>query len=372
MNGLYFWVGDDVNGKSIISTKVKNQIECFEQFGYSMRFVGVENRRNFKENILWFLPGVYNYTQKSMMHAFDNINLSEIGFIYIRMPTASRALVDMCQMLKLKNPTIKTIIEVPTYPVIGERKGLKKIADWYAAYEVKKLHPYVDRIVTFSKDDVIWDIPTIRTVNCSKMETIKRKKSCDNGNVINVITVSSYDYWHGYDRFIVGLGNYYNSGEVNKPVHYYIVGDGAEIPLYKKLVKKYNIEQYVHFEGKHFGEELDAIYDKCELALDSMGRHRSHIYYNSSLKGKEYCAKGLPIISGVCTELDDYQDYPYYFRVPADESAIQINDIISFYNSVYEGRDKEEIVNTIRSFAVEHFDFKIGLKPVIRFISDNS
>lgn len=368
MNGLYFWVGDDVNGKSIISIKVRNQIECFEEAGFSMRFVGVENRRNFKENIIWFLPGIYNYTQNCMMHAFDEIDLRSIGFIYIRMPTASRALVDMCQMIKEKNPIIKIIIEIPTYPVIGERKGLKRVADWYAAYEVKKLCSFVDRIVTFSKDDIIWGIPTIRTVNCSKMDSIKRKRISDNSDTINVITVSSYDYWHGYDRFIVGMGEYYSSEGQHRPIHYYIVGEGAEIPKYKKLVKKYNLEQYVHFEGKHYGEELDVIYDKCEIALDSMGRHRSKIFYNSSLKGKEYCAKGLPIVSGVCTELDDYKDYPYYFRVPANDSPIQMNDIIRFYDSVYREKNKEDVANNIREFAVSHFDFKVGLKPIVDYI----
>lgn len=35
-----------------------------------------------------------------------------------------------------------------------------------------------------------------------------------------------------------------------------------------------------------------------------MGRHRSGVSFNSSLKGKEYCAKGLIIVSGVKTELD--------------------------------------------------------------------
>lgn len=370
MNGLYFWVGDDVNGESIIATKVRNQIECFEQAGFDMRFVGVENRRNFKENIIWFLPYIYNYTQKQMMHAFDDIDVTKVDFIYIRMPTASKALVAMCRLLKELNSNIKIIIEIPTYPVIGERKGLKRIADVYAAIEVKKLHHYVDRIVTFSKDDVIWRIPTIRTVNCSKMDSIKKKKATDTGDLINVITVSSYDYWHGYDRFIEGLGEYYNTNNCERIVHYYIVGDGVEIPKYKKLVKKYNIDKYVHFEGKHFGKELDILYDKCDIALDSMGRHRSKIYYNSSLKGKEYCAKGLPIVSGVCTELDDYKDYPYYFRVPADDSHINIEDIISFYDSIYSNNDKEAIINYIRDFAVDHFDFKIGLKPVFDYINN--
>ena len=74
-------------------------------------------------------------------------------------------------------------------------------------------------------------------------------------------------------------------------------------------------------------------------------------------------------MSGVCTELDDYPEYPYYLRVPADDSPINIYDVVAFYDKVYSGKDKEEIANSIRAFAVEHFDFKVGLKPVIDYIN---
>jgi hypothetical protein len=49
---------------------------------------------------------------------------------------------------------------------------------------------------------------------------------------------------------------------------------------------------------------LNDIYNISDIAIDSLGRHRSNVMYNSTLKGKEYCAKGLPIVSGVKTEFD--------------------------------------------------------------------
>ncbi|MFK5655764.1 hypothetical protein ACIA4K_04025 [Lactobacillus delbrueckii subsp. bulgaricus] len=67
----------------------------------------------------------------------------------------------------------------------------------------------------------------------------------------------------------------------------------------------------VSMVGKKEKEELDYYYNICDIGIDSMGRHRSNVYYNSSLKGKEYLAKGLPIVLGVTTELDYIKDFRF-------------------------------------------------------------
>lgn len=185
-----------------------------------------------------------------------------------------------------------------------------------------------------------------------------------------MISVADYNFWHGYDRLIKGMKNYYTSGNITKKVYYHIVGDGPSLHEYIKLVEKCKLNEYVMFEGKKYGSELDDIYDKCNLAIDALGRHRSKVYYNSSLKGKEYGAKGLPIVSGVKTDLDLLKDYKYYFRVPADDSDIIIEDIISFYNEVYENSCEEEIINNIRMYNKNMFDFSNAFKPVLLEISN--
>ncbi|OJF94675.1 hypothetical protein [Alkalibacterium sp. 20] len=138
----------------------------------------------------------------------------------------------------------------------------------------------------------------------------------------------------------------------------------------KNYVKKHNLVNKVLFYGLQDGEELNEIYDECELALDSMGRHRSKVYYNSSLKGKEYGAKGLPIVSGMKTELDFDGNYPYYLRVPADDTPINIENIINFYDSIYDSSldTQKEVINYIRDYTIKHFGVGIGLRKVLDVI----
>lgn len=71
-------------------------------------------------------------------------------------------------------PSIKIFWEIPTYPYDHEGKDLKmlplKIKDklWK-----KYLFKYVDRIVTHSDDDYIFDIKTIKASNAIDYEFVK-------------------------------------------------------------------------------------------------------------------------------------------------------------------------------------------------------
>ena len=147
------------------------------------------------------------------------------------------------------------------------------------------------------------------------------------------------------------------------------MGDGDELDYYKRLTKELNLEDYVYMYGNKIGKELDEVYDICDIGLDALARHRSGIYYNSSLKGKEYAAKGIPIISGVETELDSKYDFRFYMRVPADDSELNIYDIIDFYKKIYQTeKDIIEINKEIRKFARNNFDIQKCMKPVVEYI----
>ena len=102
-----------------------------------------------------------------------------------------------------------------------------------------------------------------------------------------------------------------------------------------------------------------------------MGRHRSGVFYNSSLKGKEYCAKGLVIISGVKTELDDDPTVDFYYRIPANDEPVNIQDILVFYFQLMQKRCITDVQNGIMEYAEKNFDFFIAMKSVVDFIKQN-
>ena len=74
-------------------------------------------------------------------------------------------------------------------------------------------------------------------------------------------------------------------------------------------------------------------------------------------------AKGLPVISGVETELDKEFEFPYYLRVSADESPVDFCCIEKFYNQIY--KNDENVGEKIRRFCEEKFDLKHTFMPIM-------
>lgn len=351
INGIYICSGIDFDSKSSgITNKIKKQIKVLQTIG-KVDLICINNNLKRKvDKIKFILPFFYSSYEKRMIgiKSSKEINWNQICYVYIRRITFCKGFIDMLRDIKKNNPNILILMEIPTYPLNGEYRGMKKIMRYFNNYYTKKMYKYVDYIITYSKDNKIWGIKTVQISNAIDFEEITEKIFYQSKS-LNLIAVAKFNFWHGYDRVIKGLKEYYQNNKRNLSVFLYLVGDGKVLSKYKKLVREYHLEEYVIFTGPKYGVELDELYNKCQIALDAMGRHRSKVYYNSSLKGKEYGAKGMPIISGVKTEIDFYPNFEYYYRVPANDASIDIEKIIDFYNKI-NIRPAEEIIKEIRSF----------------------
>ena len=92
------------------------------------------------------------------------------------------------------------------------------------------------------------------------------------------------------------------------------------------------MEDYVILYGKKHGQELDILFDKCDFGIGSLGRHRVGIDKIKTLKNREYAARGIPFIY---SETDsDFDDRPYVLKAPADETPVNIGNIVSFYHQL--------------------------------------
>jgi glycosyltransferase involved in cell wall biosynthesis len=232
----------------------------------------------------------------------------------------------------------------------------------------KQLKKYVDRIVTYSKHEKIFDIPTVHIVNgidCSLIPIINKVIHKD--QIINLIIVAQFSKWHGYDRLINGLYNYYKQGASYK-VYIHFVGDGIELSFYKNLVQQYNLLEYIFFHGLLFGDKITEIFNKSDIAVCSLGGHRKELYLSSELKSREYLVRGMPMISS--TKIDVLPDnFKYCLYVPEDESPINILTIVQFYQNLIAQKDISKISSEIRQFAENYCDMSITMKPVIDYLS---
>lgn len=365
MKGIYICAGQNITDKSSgIGKKINSQISEFEKNEIEIELKNISNKMNFKDRCKFMIPCIMSNYEERMVNAINKIEYCD--FVYIRKITFCSGFINMLKIIKRKFPNVLVIMEVPTYPLRGEYAGLKKILNIFSALYEKKLKSYIDYIVTYSNDSYIWGIKCINisnSVDFSKIK-IKEKSSVES---INMIGVALFSKWHGYDRLIKGIYEYYKNGG-QRIIHLYLVGGGSYYKKYKKLINDFSIGDHVHLIGPKYGEELDSIYNQCNIGIDSLARHRSKVYYNSSLKGKEYAAKGLPIVSGVKTELDFFESYKYYMRVPSDESPIKMDEIVTFFDNIYRNEKQDAIIKQIVEYNKKYFNFTTAFEPVIRTV----
>ena len=292
-----------------------------------------------------------------------------IEFVYARcFQNANPWLISFFK--KLRKAGIHAVTEIPTYPYDQEFKNF----EWKMRMGLKvdqlfrkKLYQQMDALVTFSDAERIFGQRTIRISNGVDFDSIPllnndNVNGNDNGNGVHrelhLIGVAEVHPWHGFDRLVAGLGEY--KGET--PVYFHIVGGvhpNHMNNVFLPLIEKYHIKDNVIFHGTLFGDELTKVFNQCQFAIGSLGRHRSGITVIKTLKNREYATRGIPFIY---SEQDsDFDHQPYVLKAPADESPIDIQQIIDFIDRF--SMKPEDIRKT-----VEHLTWKIQMQRVIETI----
>lgn len=283
----------------------------------------------------------------------------DISFVYIRSDhNASPFTIRMVR--KMRKAGIFVVMEIPTYPYDNEKASSnRRLQRFVDRYFRKSLAKQLCRIVTFSDYNNIFGTPTIQISNGIDFSKIKLKQRInDTSKELHLIGVAEIHYWHGFDRLVQGLVNYYK-GNPDYKVIFHVVGDffgEREKNDIVPLISTNHLESYIILHGAKHGEELDELFEQSDMAIGSLGRHRSGITNIKTLKNREYAARGL---SFVYSEQDsDFEDKSYIFKIPADESPINVNSIIDFYQKL--NITPLEIRNSIKSLS-----WKEQMKKVI-------
>ena len=178
-------------------------------------------------------------------------------------------------------------------------------------------------------------------------------------NEIHILCVANVSRWHGLDRLIMGLNNY----NKNTNIYIHIVGDGSELSSLIKLTTEFALINNVVFHGFKTGDELDEFFNKCHIAVGSLGIHRIGLKEASILKAREYCARGIPYIIA-CDDPDFPKDFPYILRLPADESPIDINEVVAFAKRMSEDKQHPQ---KMHEYASVHLDWSVKMKKLKEF-----
>ena len=382
---ILFLVYHGFSEHSGISKKIHYQVKGLKENGHDTRlcyydFSPEGHRCRFVDGEVIKDYGTGNFAAIRQRLDFDCIYdyciCEGIEFVYARcFQNASPFLIRFFK--KLKKAGIHAVTEIPTYPYDQEFTSRSdwnmRLGLWIDKHFRNQLYKQMDAVVTFSDATEIFGQRTIRISNGVDLDSIPIHPSKEpiGNSQLHLIGVAEVHIWHGYDRLIAGLGEYYErlkkkDERLNMPdVYFHIVGGVHPNERYRAneyhpglqaVIDKYGIADKVIFHGTMFGKELDEVFNQCQFAIGSLARHRSGITVIKTLKNREYATRGIPFIY---SEQDsDFDHQPYVLKAPADESPINIQQILDFMDSFT--MKPEEIRHT-----VEHLSWKIQMQKVI-------
>lgn len=301
---------------------------------------------------------------------YDYCKREAIQFVYARcFQNANPWLIGFFK--KLRKAGIRAVTEIPTYPYDQEFEHF----GWKARMELKidqlfrgRLYKQMDALVTFSNAERIFGQRTIRISNGVDFDSIplhhyQPSSLSPQPSGLHLIGVAEVHPWHAFDRVMSGIGEYYSktlSANSHKPeVFFHVVGGVHPYRMktdFLPIINKYRLQDKIIFHGQLFGDELTKVFNQCQFAIGSLGRHRSGITVIKTLKNREYATRGIPFIY---SEQDcDFDQQPYVLKAPADESPVDIQQIVDFMDHFT--MKPEDIRKTM-----EHLKWKIQMQRVL-------
>ncbi len=295
---------------------------------------------------------------------YDYCVREHIEFVYARcFQNANPWLISFFK--RLKKAGIHAVTEIPTYPYDDEFKNFSFTQRMGLRIDQlfrNKLYKHMDAMVTFSDAEEIFGQRTIRISNGVDFDSTPLHKPLPvNHNSLNLIAVAEVHPWHAFERVVAGIGEYYKNGGA-RDVVFHIVGGVHPHQMkadYTPVIEKYGLHDRIIFHGTLFSDALTEVFNQCQFAIGSLGRHRSGITVIKTLKNREYATRGIPFIY---SEQDsDFDQQPYVLKAPADESPIDIQRIIDFVDHFQ--MKPEEIRKT-----VEHLSWKVQMEEVVEAV----
>jgi hypothetical protein len=197
-------------------------------------------------------------------------------------------------------------------------------------------------------------------INTSKFPV--RKFPNFDGQTLKLLFVGMGFRYQGLHRLLISMEDYYSSTfKVRIIVH--VAGVSSEKTYLKKYLKNPLVSESVVFHEFIPPQKIDLLAEECHLAVNSLSLHQIGIKIASTLKSREYFARGIPFITS--SSDDDFNDEnPYILKVSGDENPFDIQELIDFANRL---NVKSEHPQEMRQYALEYLDWSVKMKRLLTF-----
>ena len=392
----YIYLNASPNTQSSVQKKITNQIRIARDMGHEvagMFFTTepvVENENN---HIFWFQVPTINkgYFQSLRQHAtnvkfaFQYIKKIDDPFkiYFIRFGICNWAFLRLSQYLKGRIVFNHLSVETDEYALHQSDAG-SSISLLLSNLEFKWLPIWLDRtlgkLIRKNSKGAIVNSEEIAirqqkkclgkypceiipdAVDSSAFPVLSSKIFGDNISMVFLKGASMDAEYNGLDRLMKGMVAY--SG----PRNYTLTILGNHTILEERIAQNLGLQGRVFFKKATYGTELNKELEKHHLGVGPLAVHRKGISATSSIKTREFLARGLPFfIAHTDDELFATPGCSAFFEVfHADENYIDLyslEDIINRLNNIPDYPVK------MRAIAQQYFDYKIKIPRWFDFIT---
>lgn len=361
------------NNPSGVHSKILAQVAAMKAAGLDCRLYSLQAdghlgiRRGLSEGVRRRLP--FDNSNPPFIYTSD-FNYQD--FLYLRKPAyLTSALRRFLRTFKANNPLSRVVMELPTYPYDLEY-GIsmkEKPFLWKDRYNRTRLRGLVDclAVVGDSVPNTLFDIPVLPIVNGILTSRVPQRTPQDD-SVLDLCAVAAFAPWHGYDRLLMGIKEYYQEGG-KRDICLHLVGDGPVLAQLRNLAEDPLLRGRVRFYGHLHGHELSRLYNQADFGVCSLGMSRKGFSYTSELKSREYLTCGLPLITACRIDVLEGQAFPWRVDFANDESPCSMAPILALFDRLLPTlKDRQDASQQIREFALDYVDISVTFRPVIDYL----
>lgn len=367
MTGLYVARLDLTQAHMLgVARKIEDQMAALGRAGMPAKLLSLRNGAISLDKQVG--PARGHLSRRLAHHLHFHRTLREAGqnadYVYIRFQGAPPDFVMALRHLRRIRPEMPIVIEFPSWPYKTERKGWRaRLMGIMQDSGTGQLASCVDRIVTFSRQEEILGISTLRTDNGVAVDRLPIGMVPKQEEPIRLVGVANLSFWHGYDRVIAGLAVHARS-KSGPLVTFDIAGGGVEFDQLHAQIYANGLEDRVKLLGPLHGDALDRLLAGAHVGISSIGMHRLDVD-TSNIKSREFCARGLPF----CIAYPD-RDFPpiqsFVHHLPATDDPVDIPALVDWYTRLR--RADPNYPATLRAYAEKQLTWDTKMAPVTEWL----
>ena len=169
--------------------------------------------------------------------------------------------------------------------------------------------------------------------------------------------VTSADF-NGLDRVFKGIKMY--KGLFN--IKFYLFG--KNLVAEKSLIEQLGIGDHVICSDFIQKEQTDIVINNVHLGIGALAVHRKGLKSTSTIKTREYFARGLPFVYGHNDPdfSNNIEAQKFCLELEASEQAIDFTQIINWYQEIIQ---EENLQSEMHQYAEKHLDYEVKMGKLV-------